>query len=178
MPWSLPAGVELVLVNHWKEARKPTSTGSLAATVLAPARVLSYGVRDQPWDPAALPLEGAALLFPGSPDAPAAPLTPDNVPARLIVVDGTWPQASRMVRRIPGLATLPRREVSGPARDVQRLRLPHADWARSTIEAIADAVAAMGDPDLQQRLFALHDVYVQATLHQRGTAPPLPPREP
>lgn len=176
-PWTLPGGRELVVVRHWKEARKPTSTGVLAATALQPSRVLDYGDWDRPWQPEALPLDGAALLFPGNDDCPSEPLSPENAPQRLIVIDGTWPQARRMARRVPGFKSLPRREIHQPARPVPRLRTPHADWARATIEAIADAVAVLGDPELGERLHRLHGLFVQATLHQRGTAAPLPPPE-
>ncbi len=166
----MPGGMDLVIILHWQEARKPTSTGGLAGQVLAPSTVLRYGARGEVWDADALDLDGAALLFPGTPDRPATPLDPARPPRRLVIVDGTWPQASRMTRRVPGLVDLPRVSIDRPARDVPRLRKPHAPWARSTLEAIAEACGVMGDPDLESRLLRLHDDFVFATRTQRGIA--------
>ena len=58
----------------------------------------------------------------------------------LVVVDGTWSQARRMMNRIPGLVTLPRLDVAMHATD----RIPHAPLSPvpgrvSTAEAVAYA---------------------------------------
>ncbi len=132
------------------------------------ATLLDHGAA--PWAAPFDPGPEAALLFPADPGAPAAPA--GWRPRALVVLDGTWPQASRMAHRVPGLDALPRWSVDRPARAVERLRQPHAAWARSTLEAIAEALGEIeGDPDLERALTELHDRWVARTLWQRGRRP-------
>ncbi len=82
------------------------------------------------------------LLFP-HPEAPPLDYLRDGDPLTLIVPDGTWSQAVRTRRRIPGLRQHPLRP---PARRlVSQYRLRHAPRAGqvSTLEAIAHALGIL-----------------------------------
>lgn len=86
---------------------------------------------------------GAALLFPGADSTPvdASAAAPPDV---LFVVDGTWPQAVKMLRANPAIAALPRISVTpADAGAYGDLRREPAPDHLSTIEAIALALGAL-----------------------------------
>ncbi|MBL8842826.1 MAG: DTW domain-containing protein [Planctomycetes bacterium] len=107
LPWPL------AIVQHGKEAGKPTNTARLVARVVANARLLPFARRGAPWSAAALG-GGDVERFVLFPAADARPLDRDwcaarrGRPTELVLLDGTWRQAGRMVRRADGIATLPR----------------------------------------------------------------------
>lgn len=152
------------VVRHAAEQWKTTNSVRWAAIALPGLRVFEYGHVDRWFDEAALgDTEGAWLLFPG-PHPTGLPAAP---PRRLIVPDGTWQQARRMVARLPSLRSLPRLTLSPDPRP--RLRRPHKPEGRSTIEAIAAALEAFGEPLAADRLRALHDTAIRVIEERRGT---------
>ena len=93
---------------------------------------------DVPRDP------GAALLFPGPSATPLNELSAAEHPDPLVVVDGTWPNARRIVRLNPWLSALPR--VSLVPRQPGNYRIRRAkrpDVQLSTIEAIVEALRVL-----------------------------------
>ena len=92
-------------------------------------------------------------------------LLPDPRPDTLVVLDGSWAQARRMLQRIPPLRTMPR--LSLPVRDVERLRRPTVEGGMSTLEAIAAALDLLGDAPAARALEALHRVAVARSLRLR-----------
>jgi len=126
---------------------RTSNTVRLLALAIRNATLLSHGVFPDPADPASHVPVGATpiVLFPGH---GAKPLTPDLVaslpsPPALVVPDGNWRQASRMVNRLPLLAgavkvALPTRTFSGLAlrRNPQKHRM-------STYEAVVQALAIL-----------------------------------
>lgn len=163
--------IPVVVVQHWKESLKPTSTGSLLATLLSTGSLRLHGHRDLPFDPTGLDHPDTWLVFP---DRDAPPMVPKTPPKQLVLLDGNWNQASRMARRIPQIARLPRLTLRSPPRPVRRLRLPPDASARSTMEAAAEALRMTGHPDAAAQLEKLHDRFVLATLRQRGLDVPDP----
>lgn len=156
---------ELVLVRHQREAWKSTGTARIAHLALPQMVGVEYG---DDWEPAARELaphlEGAALLFPAGEDAPvaAAPVQ------RLIVLDGTWRQARRMAKRLPGLAALPRLALPPKEEAVLRLRSSPRAEDRSTLEAIADALQLLEGEALAEPLHRLHALMVERVFRARG----------
>ena len=73
----------------------------------------------------------------------ATPPILDGRPVVLIVPDGTWRQASKVKRRVPGLTGVPCVSVSGEARLRYRLRAEAHAHGLSTIEAIARAMGIL-----------------------------------
>lgn len=137
----------LLLVAHVHDYGRTSNTARLLALAVRGATVLRHGTAPGPADPAAHVPPGATpvVLFPGH---GARPLTPDLVaalpsPPALVVPDGNWKQASRMVKRLPLLAgavkvALPGRLLSG-----RPLRLGHAGHHMSTYEAVAQALGVL-----------------------------------
>lgn len=93
------------------------------------------------------PTHPAALLYPGE-GAIDVGSDPPTGPVTLVVVDGTWSQASKLVRRNERLRTLPRYSFVPPNPSDYRIRKePHDDFV-STIEALVHVLGALeGDRD-------------------------------
>jgi DTW domain-containing protein len=98
------------------------------------------------FDPAALaawlgPPGASLLLYPDAPGVAQAPGGPLPIPARLVLLDGTWRQARGLLRSHLALQTLPRwalPDLAPPRYSIRRARQPAQ---RSTLEA---ACAALG----------------------------------
>jgi DTW domain-containing protein YfiP len=147
--------VRVVILQHPREARLAICSAWLAHLALAGSE-LHRGVvfEEHPRVRALAAQPGTALLFPdGAPGAraeagrTAGPLAD---PARaaevrtLVAIDGTWSQASKMVRLNPRLAALPRVALS-PARPSAYgdLRREPGPAHLSTLEALALALGAL-----------------------------------
>lgn len=143
---SLSCRTQVVVLQHPSEARHALNTARLAVLGLDGARrVVGEYFSEDDW---ALPGYLPRLLFPGE---GAEVLTPGygqelGAPIRLIVPDGTWGHARKLLHINPGLAALPR--VMLPAGLSTRYRVRHADvpGALSTIEAVTHALNALEAP--------------------------------
>jgi hypothetical protein len=135
----------VVIVQHPRERRHPFGTVRIARLGLhrVDVRVASSTLADRAVCPPCAP-PGAALLFP-APDA--APLLPEAPPSALVVVDGTWPTARRLVRDNPWLQRLPRVRLSPSRPGRYRIRrAPRPAFQLSTIEAVVEALRIL-EPD-------------------------------
>jgi DTW domain-containing protein YfiP len=156
---------------HRLENAKSTNTGRLATACLANSEILVRGHDGKPSEPLAL---GEAvqplLLFPFEDAKPLvdAARTLDGRPVVLIVPDGTWRQASKVRRRVPGLADMTCVSVSGEARLPHRLRAEAHAHGLSTIEAIARAMAILEGENVQRTLESVFRSMVERTLWTRG----------
>lgn len=149
----------LVVVQHGKERSKPTNTVRLLARVVADCRVVRFALQERPW---AAELLGAPdprrwLLFPGPhartlDRASVAELAAQRAP--LVVVDGSWRQAGRMVRRGAGLAELP--SYSLPPGAPSRWSVRHAPRVEQlcTFESMVRLAQLLDDPRPAQALDA------------------------
>ncbi|MFT7580820.1 MAG: DTW domain-containing protein YfiP [Myxococcota bacterium] len=172
---SLTCRTRLSLILHRREAKKTTNTGLVAARVLTGSVVHEWGHQDQPLTAADLvapdsqglvltTAEGATVL---DADA-AAKWRSDPRPITLVVPDGSWRQASKMPRRIPGLDALPWvRLPPGPPSSYQLRDERHVEGL-ATLEAIARAFGALEGLEVQRALEGVFDTMVSETLRSRG----------
>lgn len=167
----IPATTRVVVVMHHKELRKVSNTGRLLELALADSRVVLHG---RPGAPARVadgddPSRQTYVLFPAADARPLSPqeLAADGRPVTLVVPDGTWRQAQRIVRRVPGVAPLPRRCLpEGPA---SRYRLRSAAQGRlSTCEAVGRALGLIEGAAVEARLAELFDALVEGALAARA----------
>lgn len=154
----------VVVIIHRSDMPRTSSTVRLLGLAIRDVAILPHGVFPAAADPAAKVPAGTTpvVLFPGH---GAKPLTPDLVaalpsPPALVVPDGNWRQASRMVKRIPLLAgavkvALPERAFPGMA--VRRNQEQHH---MSTYEAVAQAVGILEGEAVTEPLL---DFYRRAT---------------
>jgi len=111
------------------------------------------------------------LLFP-HPDAQPIEAWRDSLrPVTLVVPDGTWRQAQRVRRRIPGLDAVPCAFVQ--REEPSRYLLRRTPFARrlATMEAIAEALGVLEGPAAQQALLDIFQVMVERSLRVRAPAP-------
>jgi DTW domain-containing protein YfiP len=137
----------LLLIVHVHELGRTSNTARLLTLAIRDATLVGHGGLDTPADPASHVPVGTTpiVLFPGR---GARPLTPELVaslpsPPALIVPDGNWRQAGRMVKRLPLLAgavkvALPARDFAGSA-----LRRNRPGHRMSTYEAVAQTLGVL-----------------------------------
>jgi DTW domain-containing protein YfiP len=154
----VPTRTRIVVLQHPRERDMPIGTARMA-TLCLPNAELHEGIR---WDAAALDriladaTRTPVLLYPGGGaidvmrDPPKGPLT-------LVVVDGTWSQAKKIVRENPRLQALPRYAFTPAAPSEYRIRKEPEESYVSTIEALVHVLGAL-EPD-PPRLLALLDPF-------------------
>jgi DTW domain-containing protein YfiP len=137
----------VLLFQHPRERRVPIGTARLAHLGL-PGSVLRTGLdfSDDPILRSALvgPCP-TFVLFPGPTAVPLEALPKDTV-MNLVVIDGTWWQARKLLRLNPILANLPRVGFVPRTPSQYRIRTQPASDCVSTIEALAEVLRAI-EPD-------------------------------
>lgn len=158
---------EVVVVRHEREAWKSTGTARIAALAMPGLRIVEYREDAQPalTELPAL-VGGAHLLFPGD---DARPVPSEVEVKRLIVIDGTWRQTRKMFGKLPPLHGVPKVALP-PALPTRVLRLRESTFeeGRSTLEAIAEAIALLEGAEVASPLHALHAEYVERVFKARG----------
>lgn len=139
----LESKTRVLILQHPRERDVAIGTARMAhlalpSSQLVAPRDLGLAFDDHPLVRALVddPLANAAVLFPGEGardvgDWVAAP------PRSLVVVDGTWWQAKKILKLNPRLAALPRVSYRPPAPGNYRIRKEPSDECLATIEAIA-----------------------------------------
>ena len=157
----------MVFLRHASERDRLTNTGHWAALALERSRVLEQGVPGERLDDSGLAAPGTWLLYP-SPHAPPAGALP---PSRIVVPDGTWAQARRIVHRVPALRALPRLALPpAPAAAIRRPpRRGTGVGGRSTLEAVAAALRLLGEIEAADGLDTLLADGVALVTRLRGT---------
>lgn len=166
----LPNSVEILLLRHAKETFRTSNTGRVASLMLANCSVMEIGALYD--DRGAMEAEFERVLAqPGRTNYLLYPSTGRSLPKvpaetiRLVVPDGSWRQARRMIQRVPGISGLPR--VSVLVEDALRLRRPPWEEQMSTIEAIASVLGELDGPEYAARLRAVHRTMVENSLRVR-----------
>jgi DTW domain-containing protein len=167
----------VVLILHQMEDRKTSNTGRLALRCLPNSTLVIRGAPGHPIEDSHWNREGntdTVLLFP-HPDARPIEAWRDHPrPITLVVPDGTWRQAQRVRRRVPGLASVPCARVSRAAPSAYRLRTTWDPKRLATLEAIAEAVGVLEGPDARAALLGIFDIMVERSLRVRCPAPRAP----
>lgn len=164
----------LVLVMHHREYIKATATGPLALEALPNAELRIHGHQERPLDLSDLdtPERRTLLLYPGD-DVPVLSrsfLDQDGRPVTLVVPDGTWRQAARMGRRLPGLGHAEMVRLPEGTPTEWGIRREHHPQGLATFEAIARALGIIESPAVQSGMEGLFRLMVQRTLRARGCA--------
>jgi DTW domain-containing protein len=163
----------LVLLIHRKEDRKPTNTGRLAAECLQNSEIHVRGHHDRPSTPLQFaPNTQPLLLFPHEDATPLGAYANLERPISLVIPDGTWRQASKVRKRVPGLAELPCVTLPPGPPSMYRLRFEAHEGGLATLEAIARAIGILesdgAGPSVQQQMEDVFRIMVERTLWCRG----------
>jgi len=162
----------LVLIVHVRDLGRTSNTVRLLSLAVRGATVLCHGASPTPTDPAAHVPAGTTpvVLFPGHGARPLAPEVVASLPSPpvLVVPDGNWRQASRMVKRLPLLAgavkvALPQRAFGGTA-----VRRNHEEHHMSTYEAVAQALGILEGDAIAAPLFEFYRRATDRMLLVRG----------
>ena len=170
---SLPTRTRVLLLQHPRERHVPIGTARLAHLCL-PGSELRVGVDfdDDAAVRAALAGGGDGetyLLFPGPTAIDLAAVKPAG-PITLVVVDGTWWQARKLLKRNAALAALPQIRFTPSVPSNYRIRKEPADHCVATIEALAEVLGALeGDPERFAALRRPFDAMIDTQLHYART---------
>jgi DTW domain-containing protein YfiP len=163
----VPTATRVVLLQHPRERDVAIGTARMASLCL-PNSELHVGVDWSASAPLARALADAtrraALLYPGETAADVL-RDPPRGPLTLVVVDGTWAQAKKVVRQNPILASLPRYAFTPPEPSQYRIRREPSLECVSTIEALVLVLGAVeGDAQRFQALLAPFRAMIDAQL--------------
>ncbi|ANI16487.1 DTW domain-containing protein [Pseudomonas citronellolis] len=156
----------MLLLQHPSEAGHALNTARLAALGLANAE-LRVGEDFRDLD---LSGEDAWLLFPGENAIPLAELAtrPTTRPRLLVVPDGTWRKARKLLHLNPNLAALPRVVLPEGLTSRYRLRKAPAEGALSTIEAVVHALNALDAPQSFDALLRPFEALIDGQIAAMG----------
>lgn len=163
----LPSRTRVLILQHPDEQRHALNTARLAAMGLVNAR-LQVGEQLDPSLAEELADGDSWLLFPGEDAQPLSALAGRPTPARLVVPDGSWRKARKLLYVNPALAALPR--VCLPDGLVSRYRVRKApgEGALSTIEAIVAALNALEGDGRFDELLRPFDALVEGQIAAMG----------
>lgn len=140
---SLDSRTRVLLLQHPGEVNHALNTARLAALGLTSAELIVGEVFEDL--PALLNRPGyqARLLFPADDAQPMQAYSESDEPLLLVVPDGTWRKARKMLHLNPLLAALPRVTLAAGRVSRYRLRKAPGPGALSTIEAIVQALQTL-----------------------------------
>ncbi len=143
---SLDSRTRVLLLQHPSEVNHALNTARLAALGLNNAQLIVGEVFDDL--PVLLNPPGyqARLLFPADDAQPLQAYVPGDQPLLLVVPDGTWRKARKLLHLNPLLAALPRVTLAEGAVSRYRLRKAPGPGALSTVEAIVQALQVLEAP--------------------------------
>lgn len=132
----------VVFLQHPREARVAIGTALIAHLGLARSELhsgIDFTQHRRVCEIVAEP--GTALLFPG--EGALSPDALEHPPGTLVVIDGTWPQARKMMALNPALRALPRIGFVAPQPGNYRIRREPAPHCLATVEAVVAVLAAL-----------------------------------
>jgi DTW domain-containing protein len=163
---------KIALVIHHRELSRNSNTGLLALRALVNSEVRIRGEGREALDLQDLlsPQYRTFLFFPcaDAVELDRTLVTQDRRPIQLIVPDGTWRQAKKILSRQPELKELPRVKISTPNQSTFQLRAQSRPERMATLQAIAQGLGVIeGDP-VRAQLMKLYGTKIERTLIGRG----------
>jgi len=167
---ALHSRTRVLILQHPSEVRHALNTARLAALGLTNAELCVgetfadlEGLLNRPG-------YRSCLLFPGEGAQPLAAFAEEQNarPLQLVVPDGTWRKAAKLLHMNPLLAALPR--VTLPEGGVSRYRLRKAPMAGalSTIEAIVQALDGLEAPRQFGALLRPFEALIEGQIEAMG----------
>ncbi len=161
----LETRTRVVFLQHPREASVAIGTARMAHLCL-PRSELHVGVHWQGTRALeaihADPERPPAVLYPGE-DAIDVMTHPPSHPITLVVIDGTWAQARKIVNQNPSLQSLPRYAFRPPRPSNYRIRHEPDEHFVSTIEALSYVLGALeGEPERFRSLLQPFEAMVDA----------------
>lgn len=173
------SAVDFVLLLHRDEVFKPTNTGRLIADILpANTTAFEWSRTEPPAELLALladPTRYPVIVFPaeegGDRQVHTAAPTLGGKRLTLILLDGTWRQASRMFRSSAWLAGVPALTFTKPQEGRYAVRQKVREGQLATAEAAAELLRLCGEKDNGQVLEDYFTVFNEHYLSTRTGRP-------
>ncbi|QRY78835.1 DTW domain-containing protein [Pseudomonas sp. PDNC002] len=156
----------VLILQHPSEVGHALNTARLAVLGLANAELKVgedfSGLELAAWD--------AWLLFPGESALGLVEVAarPVDKPRLLVVPDGTWRKARKLLHLNPSLAALPRVVLPEGLTSRYRLRKAPAEGALSTIEAVVHALDVLDAPQSHADLLRPFDALIEGQIAAMG----------
>ncbi|MBI5507534.1 MAG: DTW domain-containing protein [Deltaproteobacteria bacterium] len=159
----------IVLLQHPGERRHPFNTAIIAKLALQNVHFDVHWNTKKPLDLSALLPPGTALLYPGPTATNLDGLRQPERPTGLVVLDGTWWGAKKLLKVNPVLASLPKVSFPTDSTMGHKLRREPAAGYMSTVEAIHLALTLI-EPETAnlESLMRAYDRLVEGHLSERA----------
>lgn len=164
----LDSRTRVLLLQHPSEVNHALNTARLAALGLTNAELIVGEVFEDLPGLLNQPGYQARLLFPAQDAQPLQAYTPADQPLLLVVPDGTWRKARKMLHLNPLLAALPRVTLAEGAVSRYRLRKAPGPGALSTVEAIVQALQVLEAPTSFEPLLRPFEALIEGQIAAMG----------
>ncbi|WP_278928966.1 tRNA-uridine aminocarboxypropyltransferase [Pseudomonas qingdaonensis] len=164
----LDSRTRVLLLQHPSEVNHALNTARLAALGLCNAELRVGEVFEDLEQWLTQPGYRTGLLFPGEGAQALQAYAGDERPWLLVVPDGTWRKARKLLHVNPLLATLPRVTLGALQPSRYRLRKAPGEGALSTIEAVTQALNVLEAPALFDALLRPFDALIEGQIAAMG----------
>lgn len=165
----LDSRTRVLLLQHPSEVNHALNTARLAALGLSNALLRIGEVFEDLQALLSQPGYQPRLLFPGKDAQVLTRDVAEDLPTLLVVPDGTWRKARKILHLNPLLAALPRVTLSGAPASRYRLRKAPAADALSTLEAVAHALETLESPRSFAALLRPFDALIEGQIQAMGS---------
>ncbi|VVQ25504.1 hypothetical protein PS925_05810 [Pseudomonas fluorescens] len=165
---SLDSRTRVLLLQHPSEVSHALNTARLAALGLTNAELIVGEVFEDLPTLLNLPGYRPRLLFPADDAQPMQAYGESDEPLLLVVPDGTWRKARKMLHLNPLLAALPRVTLAEGGVSRYRLRKAPGPGALSTIEAIVQALQTLEAPTSFEPLLKPFEALIEGQIAAMG----------
>ena len=164
----LDSRTRVLILQHPSEVRHALNTARLAALGLLNAELRVGEVFEDLEQWLTQPGYRTGLLFPGEGAQALQAYAGDERPWLLVVPDGTWRKARKLLHLNPLLAALPRVTLAQGGVSRYRLRKAPGEGALSTIEAVTQALNVLEAPALFDALLRPFDALIEGQIAAMG----------
>lgn len=165
---SLDSRTRVLLLQHPSEVGHALNTARLAALGLNNAQLVVGEVFEDLATLLNVPGYQARLLFPADDAQALQAYAPDEQPLLLVVPDGTWRKARKLLHLNPLLAALPRVTLADGGVSRYRLRKAPGPGALSTVEAIVQALQVVEAPRCFEPLLKPFEALIEGQIAAMG----------
>lgn len=166
----LDSRTRVLLLQHPSEVNHALNTARLAALGLGNAELIVGEVFEDLPRLLNPPGYRARLLFPGDDAQPLQAYAASDEPILLVVPDGTWRKARKLLHLNPLLAALPRVTLAEGGVSRYRLRKAPGPGALSTVEAIVQALQTLEAPARFEPLLRPFEALIEGQIAAMGAA--------
>jgi DTW domain-containing protein YfiP len=164
----LGSRTRVLILQHPSEVNHALNTARLAALGLENASLRVGEVFEDLTELLNVPGYRTRLLFPGEGATSLGALDDDPLPMLLVVPDGTWRKARKLLHLNPLLAALPRVMLEEAPISRYRLRKAPGPNALSTLEAIVHALQTLEPGTSFEALLRPFDALIEGQIAAMG----------